>query len=167
MNNIDWIGFIGVFLILIAYFLNVLQKLQNNSLPFILLNLFGGVDTLGLWGMDVRAMRESDNLVNIPLNYDGASKPRLSGKLEMNQYDGRIDDIINELANDYSSVSNNQLLQIFYYFNVPKSSSYEYQLYFNDDYVSSDINDVIRYGVFSLARELIQVGYERRDDGEA
>ncbi|MDP5105728.1 hypothetical protein [uncultured Polaribacter sp.] len=41
MNNIDWIGFIGVFLILIAYFLNVLQKLQNNSLPFILLNLFG------------------------------------------------------------------------------------------------------------------------------
>ena len=35
-----------------------------------LLNLFGGVDTLGLWGMDVRAMRESDNLVNIPLNYN-------------------------------------------------------------------------------------------------
>mgnify|MGYP003679216886 CR=1 FL=1 len=124
-------------------------------------NRFSAPNTMA-WGIDCY-----NSGVNIPLNYDGASKPRLSGKLEMNQYDGRIDDIINELANDYSSVSNNQLLQIFYYFNVPKSSSYEYQLYFNDDYVSSDINDVIRYGVFSLARELIQVGYERRDDGEA
>ncbi|MHA2113801.1 MAG: hypothetical protein ACW98W_20285 [Candidatus Hodarchaeales archaeon] len=122
------------------------------------------------WGIDCY-----NSGVNIPLNYDGASKPRLSGRsplsqqdeLEMNQYYGRIDDIINELANDYSSVSDNQLLQIFYYFNVPKSSSYEYQLYFNDDYVSSDINDVIRYGVFSLARDLIELGYERRDDGEA
>tara|TARA_R110000823_G_scaffold314147_1_gene442808 strand:- start:488 stop:907 length:420 start_codon:yes stop_codon:yes gene_type:complete len=110
-------------------------------------NRFSAANTMA-WGIDCY-----NSGVNIPLNYDG--------------YDGRINDIINELANDYSSVSNNQLLQIFYYFNVPKSSSYEYQLYFNDDYVSSDINDVIRYGVFSLARELIQVGYERRDDGEA
>tara|TARA_R110002049_G_C8838155_1_gene536134 strand:+ start:84 stop:503 length:420 start_codon:yes stop_codon:yes gene_type:complete len=110
-------------------------------------NRFSAANTMA-WGIDCY-----NSGVNIPLNYDG--------------YDGRIDDIINELANDYSSVSNNQLLQIFYYFNVPKSSSYEYQLYFNDDYVSSDINTVSNNVVFSLARELIQVGYERRDDGEA
>ena len=41
MNNIDWIGFIGVFLILLAYILNVFEKLKQNSLTFILLNLFG------------------------------------------------------------------------------------------------------------------------------
>lgn len=41
MNSIDWIGFIGVFLILLAYILNVFEKLRQNSLTFILLNLFG------------------------------------------------------------------------------------------------------------------------------
>jgi hypothetical protein len=41
MNNIDWIGFIGVFLILLAYILNVMGKLKNKDLTFILLNLIG------------------------------------------------------------------------------------------------------------------------------
>ncbi len=41
MNNIDWIGFIGVFLILLAYILNVIGKLKNKDLTFILLNLIG------------------------------------------------------------------------------------------------------------------------------
>ena len=41
MTHTDWIGFIGVFLILLAYILNVTGKLQSSSLSFILLNLFG------------------------------------------------------------------------------------------------------------------------------
>ncbi|MDH3321830.1 MAG: hypothetical protein OEM04_02510 [Flavobacteriaceae bacterium] len=41
MNNIDWIGFIGVFQILLAYILNVTGKLTNKDLTFILLNLAG------------------------------------------------------------------------------------------------------------------------------
>ncbi|TNJ47164.1 CBU_0592 family membrane protein [Tamlana fucoidanivorans] len=43
MNATDWIGFVGVFQILIAYTLNVSGRLNNNSLTFILLNLFGAV----------------------------------------------------------------------------------------------------------------------------
>ena len=41
MNNVDWIGFIGVFQILLAYILNVIGKLEKNDLAFILLNLIG------------------------------------------------------------------------------------------------------------------------------
>ena len=41
MNNIDWIGFIGVFQILLAYILNVIKKIKNTDLTFILLNLVG------------------------------------------------------------------------------------------------------------------------------
>lgn len=41
MNHIDWIGFIGVFQILLAYILNIFGKLKNNDLSFILLNLIG------------------------------------------------------------------------------------------------------------------------------
>lgn len=41
MSSTDWVGFIGVFLILLAYILNVIGKIQNNDLPFILLNLIG------------------------------------------------------------------------------------------------------------------------------
>jgi hypothetical protein len=43
MTLVDWIGFIGVFQILLAFALNVSNKLDNNSLVFILLNLFGSV----------------------------------------------------------------------------------------------------------------------------
>jgi hypothetical protein len=41
MNYIDWIGFLGVFQILLAYALNILGKISNKSLSFILLNIFG------------------------------------------------------------------------------------------------------------------------------
>ena len=41
MNKIDWIGFIGVFQILLAYILNVIGKTENTDLTFILLNLIG------------------------------------------------------------------------------------------------------------------------------
>ena len=41
MDIIDWIGFIGVFQILLAYILNVFDKLDNKDLVFILLNLIG------------------------------------------------------------------------------------------------------------------------------
>jgi hypothetical protein len=41
MTTIDWIGFIGVFQILLAYFLNVIEKISNKDLSFILLNFIG------------------------------------------------------------------------------------------------------------------------------
>ena len=34
-----------------------------------IVNLFGGVDTLGLWGMDIRAMRDADYSVTFPATY--------------------------------------------------------------------------------------------------
>ena len=43
MTIIDWIGFIGVFQILLAYFLNVTGKLSSKQLVFILLNLIGAI----------------------------------------------------------------------------------------------------------------------------
>jgi hypothetical protein len=41
MQAVDWLGFVGVFQILLAYFLNVTDKVLNTSLIFILLNLIG------------------------------------------------------------------------------------------------------------------------------
>lgn len=41
MNTVDWIGFVGVFQILLAYMLNVFGKLEKKDLAFILLNLLG------------------------------------------------------------------------------------------------------------------------------
>jgi len=41
MNFTDWIGFLGVFQILLAYVLNALGKTSNKSLLFILLNFAG------------------------------------------------------------------------------------------------------------------------------
>lgn len=41
MDKVDWIGFIGVFQILLAYILSILGKLEKKSLTFILLNLIG------------------------------------------------------------------------------------------------------------------------------
>jgi hypothetical protein len=43
MNLIDWIGFVGVFQILLAYTLNVSGRLEKSNLTFILLNLFGAI----------------------------------------------------------------------------------------------------------------------------
>lgn len=42
MNEVDLIGFVGVSLILIAYFLNLNDKLEPDDLRYILLNLIGG-----------------------------------------------------------------------------------------------------------------------------
>ncbi|WP_166966696.1 CBU_0592 family membrane protein [Yeosuana marina] len=41
MNVTDWIGFLGVFQILLAYILNVTGKASNKSLTFIILNITG------------------------------------------------------------------------------------------------------------------------------
>ena len=41
MNANDWLGFSGVFLILLGYFLNIIGVLSNKNLYFILLNLIG------------------------------------------------------------------------------------------------------------------------------
>ena len=41
MTVTDWIGFAGVFLILLAYILNVSGKTDRDHLAFILLNLIG------------------------------------------------------------------------------------------------------------------------------
>ena len=41
MTTVDWIGFLGVFQILLAYCLNVIGKVSHKDLPFILLNLIG------------------------------------------------------------------------------------------------------------------------------
>ena len=43
MNHIDWIGFAGVFQILLAYILNIMGKLKKEDLAFILLNLVGAI----------------------------------------------------------------------------------------------------------------------------
>lgn len=43
MSNIDLIGFTGVLLILIAYFLNINNKLASEHIAYILLNLIGGI----------------------------------------------------------------------------------------------------------------------------
>lgn len=43
MNATDLIGFIGVLLILIAYFLNINNKLDSGDITYILLNLIGAI----------------------------------------------------------------------------------------------------------------------------
>ena len=43
MTYIDWIGSLGVFLILLAYFLNIIGKCSSRNLTFILLNLIGAM----------------------------------------------------------------------------------------------------------------------------
>ncbi|ALM07853.1 hypothetical protein SB49_08635 [Sediminicola sp. YIK13] len=41
MTTIDWIGAIGVFLILLGYFLNLREIIKPTDLSYILLNLLG------------------------------------------------------------------------------------------------------------------------------
>jgi len=43
MNEIDLIGFIGVSLILFAYFMNLNDKLNSNDIRYILMNLIGAI----------------------------------------------------------------------------------------------------------------------------
>lgn len=42
MTLTDWIGFIGVTILLIAYFLNLTNKLKKHSVIYLLMNLIGG-----------------------------------------------------------------------------------------------------------------------------
>ena len=41
MSFADWIGFIGVSILLIAYFLNLQDILDNNNIIYIVLNFIG------------------------------------------------------------------------------------------------------------------------------
>jgi hypothetical protein len=41
MNSIDWIGFIGVTILLVAYFLNLTDKIKKDSLGYLFLNFLG------------------------------------------------------------------------------------------------------------------------------
>jgi hypothetical protein len=41
MKPTDWIGFIGVTILLIAFFLNLANKLHKDSVLYILLNIIG------------------------------------------------------------------------------------------------------------------------------
>lgn len=43
MNTTDWLGFIGVSLILAAYFFVEINKISNKDLTFILLNILGSL----------------------------------------------------------------------------------------------------------------------------
>ncbi len=41
MSYTDWIGFAGVFILLVAYALNLVGKLSQNSVVYLLLNFLG------------------------------------------------------------------------------------------------------------------------------
>ena len=50
LNINDWIGFIGVAILLAAFLLNLLNKLDKNSMAYILLNIVGaGMACLASW----------------------------------------------------------------------------------------------------------------------
>ncbi len=50
LNINDWIGFAGVTILLIAFFLNLLKKISSNSLPYIFMNITGaGLACLASW----------------------------------------------------------------------------------------------------------------------
>lgn len=41
MNFTDWLGFLGVFILLIAFLLNILNILAKNSILYMLMNIIG------------------------------------------------------------------------------------------------------------------------------
>ena len=46
----DWIGFMGVAVLLVAFLLNLLKKISSNSLAYILMNIVGaGLACLASW----------------------------------------------------------------------------------------------------------------------
>jgi dolichyl-phosphate-mannose--protein O-mannosyl transferase len=50
MNSIDFIGFSGVLLLLLAFFLNLFGMIRRDSLIYILLNIFGaGIAAFASW----------------------------------------------------------------------------------------------------------------------
>ena len=42
MNLADWVGSIGVFLILLAFYLNIKERATTKSATYLLLNIVGG-----------------------------------------------------------------------------------------------------------------------------
>lgn len=49
-NLNDWIGFTGVAILLLAFLLNLLKKINSNSLPYIILNIVGaGLACVASW----------------------------------------------------------------------------------------------------------------------
>ena len=50
LNTNDYIGFIGVFILLVAFLLNLLGKISKDGLPYILMNIIGaGLACLASW----------------------------------------------------------------------------------------------------------------------
>lgn len=50
LNVKDWIGFIGVAILLLAFLLNLFKKLPANSVAYILLNIIGaGMACIASW----------------------------------------------------------------------------------------------------------------------
>jgi hypothetical protein len=41
MHSTDWIGFVGVTILLVAYFLNLIDKIKTESFIYIFLNFIG------------------------------------------------------------------------------------------------------------------------------
>ena len=49
----DWIGAIGVAILLLAFLLNLLKRISSNSLPYILMNIIGaGMACIASWLID-------------------------------------------------------------------------------------------------------------------
>ena len=50
LNTNDYIGFAGVFILLVAFLLNLLGKISKDELPYILMNIIGaGLACLASW----------------------------------------------------------------------------------------------------------------------
>lgn len=50
LNTNDYIGFIGVFILLVAFLLNLSGKILKNGLPYILMNIIGaGLACIASW----------------------------------------------------------------------------------------------------------------------
>jgi hypothetical protein len=43
MNTADWIGTIGVAMVLIVFYLNIIDKIDNNNLFYLVMNFIGGL----------------------------------------------------------------------------------------------------------------------------
>ncbi len=50
LNTNDYIGFTGVFVLLVAYLLNLTNTISRDGLPYLLMNLFGaGLSGIASW----------------------------------------------------------------------------------------------------------------------
>ena len=50
LNPNDYIGFTGVFVLLVAYLLNLINRISRDGLPYILMNLLGaGLSGIASW----------------------------------------------------------------------------------------------------------------------